>query len=74
MTAMPIGLTKDGIALEMLAGPLTGIYDSTGTGRVLSEKGSTQAWPASTGHGRRQAYPEAGEQAHTDFVALQART
>lgn len=28
-------LTAHGIALEMLAGPLTGIYDPTGTGRVL---------------------------------------
>lgn len=28
-------LTAHGIALEMLTGPLTGIYDPTGTGRVL---------------------------------------
>ena len=28
-------ITAHGIALEMLAGPLTGIYDPTGTGRIL---------------------------------------
>jgi DNA invertase Pin-like site-specific DNA recombinase len=35
LTTLADHLTAHGIALEMLAGPLTGIYDSTGTGRVL---------------------------------------
>lgn len=35
LTALADHLTAHGIALEMLAGPLTGIYDPTGTGRVL---------------------------------------
>jgi DNA invertase Pin-like site-specific DNA recombinase len=35
LTALADYLTAHGIALEMLAGPLTGIYDPTGTGRVL---------------------------------------
>jgi hypothetical protein len=34
LTALADHLTAHGIALEMLAGPLTGIYDPTGTGRV----------------------------------------
>jgi DNA invertase Pin-like site-specific DNA recombinase len=35
LAALADHLTAHGIALEMLAGPLTGIYDPTGTGRVL---------------------------------------
>ncbi|MFN2534926.1 MAG: recombinase family protein [Pseudonocardiaceae bacterium] len=35
LTALADHLTAHGIALEMLAGPLTGIYDPSGTGRVL---------------------------------------
>lgn len=35
LTALADHLTAHGIALEMLAGPLTGVYDPTGTGRVL---------------------------------------
>jgi DNA invertase Pin-like site-specific DNA recombinase len=35
LTALADHLTAHGIALEMLAGPLTGLYDPTGTGRVL---------------------------------------
>lgn len=35
LTALADHLTAHGIALEMLAGPLTGIYDPTGTGRML---------------------------------------
>jgi DNA invertase Pin-like site-specific DNA recombinase len=35
LTALADHLTAHGITLEMLAGPLTGIYDPTGTGRVL---------------------------------------
>jgi DNA invertase Pin-like site-specific DNA recombinase len=35
LTALADHLTAHGIALEMLAGPLTGIYDPTGSGRVL---------------------------------------
>jgi hypothetical protein len=35
LTALADHLTAHGIALEMLAGPLTGIYDPTGTGRIL---------------------------------------
>ncbi len=35
LTALADHLTAHGIALEMLASPLTGIYDPTGTGRVL---------------------------------------
>jgi DNA invertase Pin-like site-specific DNA recombinase len=35
LTALADHLTAHGVALEMLAGPLTGIYDPTGTGRVL---------------------------------------
>jgi len=35
LTALADHLTAHGIALEMLTGPLTGIYDPTGTGRVL---------------------------------------
>ncbi|WP_077490964.1 recombinase family protein [Sinomonas mesophila] len=35
LTALADHLTAQGIALEMLAGPLTGIYDPSGTGRVL---------------------------------------
>jgi DNA invertase Pin-like site-specific DNA recombinase len=35
LTALADDLTAHGIALEMLAGPLTGIYDPSGTGRVL---------------------------------------
>ncbi|QHK18936.1 recombinase family protein [Pseudarthrobacter psychrotolerans] len=35
LTALADHLTAHGIALEMLAGPLTGIHDPTGTGRVL---------------------------------------
>ena len=35
LTALADHLTAHGIALEMLAGPLAGIYDPSGTGRVL---------------------------------------
>lgn len=35
LTALADHLTAHSIALEMLAGPLTGIYNPTGTGRVL---------------------------------------
>jgi DNA invertase Pin-like site-specific DNA recombinase len=35
LTALADHLTAHGIALEMLAGPLPGVYDPTGTGRVL---------------------------------------
>ena len=35
LTALADHLTAHGVALEMLAGPLTRIYDPTGTGRVL---------------------------------------
>ncbi|MEV4186591.1 recombinase family protein [Streptosporangium canum] len=35
LTALADHLTAHGIALEMLAGPLTGIYDPSGAGRVL---------------------------------------
>ncbi|MGO4859578.1 recombinase family protein [Arthrobacter sp. 2MCAF14] len=35
LTALADHLTAHGITLEILAGPLTGIYDPTGTGRVL---------------------------------------
>ncbi|GAA4386364.1 hypothetical protein GCM10023088_57220 [Actinomadura verrucosospora] len=35
LTALADHLTAHGIALEMLAGPLTGTYDPSGTGRVL---------------------------------------
>jgi len=35
LTALADHLTAHGIALEMLAGPLPGIYDPTGTGRIL---------------------------------------
>ncbi|MEV5755140.1 recombinase family protein [Actinoallomurus sp. NPDC052308] len=35
LTALADHLTAHGIALEMLAGPLTGVYDPSGTGRVL---------------------------------------
>jgi DNA invertase Pin-like site-specific DNA recombinase len=35
LTALADHLTAHGVALEMLAGLLTGIYDPTGTGRVL---------------------------------------
>jgi DNA invertase Pin-like site-specific DNA recombinase len=35
LTALADHLTAHGIALEMLAGPLPGIYDLTGTGRIL---------------------------------------
>src|SRR5437588_13029897 len=35
LTALADHLTTHGIALEMLAGPLPGIYDPSGTGRVL---------------------------------------
>lgn len=35
LTALADHLTAHDIALEMLAGPLSGIYDPTGTGRVL---------------------------------------
>ncbi|WP_319801836.1 recombinase family protein [Arthrobacter sp. YA7-1] len=35
LTALADHLSAHGIALEILAGPLTGIYDPTGTGRVL---------------------------------------
>jgi DNA invertase Pin-like site-specific DNA recombinase len=35
LTGLADHLTAHGIALEMLAGPLTGIYDPSGTGRVL---------------------------------------
>lgn len=35
LTALADHLTAHGIALEMLAGPLTGVYEPTGTGRVL---------------------------------------
>jgi DNA invertase Pin-like site-specific DNA recombinase len=35
LTALADHLIAHGIALEMLAGPLTGIYDPSGTGRVL---------------------------------------
>ncbi|MET9243235.1 recombinase family protein [Nonomuraea sp. NPDC003709] len=35
LTAPAGHLTAHGIALEMLAGPLTGSYDPSGTGRVL---------------------------------------
>ncbi len=35
LTALADHLAAHGIALEMLAGPLTGIYDPSGTGRVL---------------------------------------
>ncbi|MGH3715433.1 MAG: recombinase family protein [Micromonosporaceae bacterium] len=35
LTALADHLTTHGIALEMIAGPLPGIYDPSGTGRVL---------------------------------------
>ncbi|ROP37288.1 recombinase family protein [Saccharothrix texasensis] len=35
LTALADHLTAHGIALEMLAGPLTGIYDPSGSGRML---------------------------------------
>lgn len=35
LTTLADHLTAHGIALEMLAGPLPGIYDPTGTGRIL---------------------------------------
>lgn len=35
LTALADHLTAHGIALEMLAGPLSGVYDPTGAGRVL---------------------------------------
>lgn len=35
LTALADHLTAHGIVLEMLAGPLPGIYDPTGTGRIL---------------------------------------
>jgi DNA invertase Pin-like site-specific DNA recombinase len=35
LTALADHLTTHGIALEMLAGPLPGIYDPSGTGRIL---------------------------------------
>lgn len=147
LTALADHLTAHGIALEMLAGPLTGIYDPSGTGRVLfaffaamaeterenireatleglnaaARKGNHGGRPpvitedmlhtvlrrrargesiedirleliiltgkrkgqspslasiyrALAEHDKRQRYPEAVEQAHTDFTVLQART
>ena len=53
-------LTAHGIALEMLAGPLTGTYDPTGTGRILfaffaamaeTERGSRSNRRGSGGYG-----------------------
>jgi len=35
LTSLADHITAHGIALEMLAGPLIGIYDPTGTGRIL---------------------------------------
>lgn len=35
LTALADHLTAHGIALQMLAGPLSGLYDPTGTGRIL---------------------------------------
>jgi DNA invertase Pin-like site-specific DNA recombinase len=140
-------LAAHGIALEMLAGPLTGIYDPTGTGRVLfaffagmaeterknireatleglnaaARKGNHGGRPpvitddmlhtvlrrrnngeslhdirpdliiptgkrkgrnpslasiyrALTEHEKRQAHPEAVDQAHTDFASLHSST
>ncbi|MEV8639352.1 recombinase family protein [Streptosporangium sp. NPDC051023] len=147
LTALADHLTAHGIALEMLAGPLTGIYDPSGTGRVLfaffaamaeterenireatleglnaaARKGNHGGRPpvitddmlhtvlrrraggesvesiqpdliiptgkrkgknpslasiyrALAEHDKRQRHPEAVEQAHTDFAALQPRT
>jgi DNA invertase Pin-like site-specific DNA recombinase len=147
LTALADHLTAHGIALEMLAGPVTGIYDPTGTGRVLfaffaamaeterenireatleglnaaARKGHHGGRPpvitddmlhtvlrrraggesvedirpdliiptgkrtgrnpslasiyrALAEHEKRHAYPEAIDQAHTDFAALQAST
>jgi DNA invertase Pin-like site-specific DNA recombinase len=147
LTALADHLTAHGIALEMLAGPLTGIYDPSGAGRVLfaffaamaeterenireatleglnaaARKGNHGGRPPvitedmlhtvlrRRAHGesvedirpdliiptgkrkgqnpslasiyralaerdKRQRYPEAVEQAHTDFAALQTRT
>ncbi|WP_197093571.1 recombinase family protein [Nonomuraea sp. SBT364] len=147
LTAPADHLTAHGIALELLAGPLTGIYDPSGTGRVLfaffaamaeterenireatleglnaaARKGNHGGRPSvitddmlhtvlrrhangesvkdirpdliiPTGkrkgqhpslasiyralaeHQKRQAYPEAVEQAHADFAMLQAST
>ncbi|HSZ31573.1 MAG TPA: recombinase family protein, partial [Pseudonocardiaceae bacterium] len=145
LTALADHLTAHGIALEMLAGPLTGIYDPTGTGRVLfaffaamaeterenireatleglnaaarkghhggrppviTEEPAHRAAPprrrrigesirpdliiptgkrrgrnpslasiyrALAEHAKRQAYPQALEQAHADFAALKAK-
>lgn len=147
LTALADHLTAHGIALEMLAGPLTGVYDPTGTGRVLfaffaamaeterenireatleglnaaARKGNHGGRPpvitddmlhtvlrrrangesledirpdliiptgkrkgrnpsqasiyrALNEHGKRQAYPEAVDQAHADFATLQPST
>jgi DNA invertase Pin-like site-specific DNA recombinase len=147
LTALADHLTAHGIALEMLAGPLTGIYDPTGTGRVLfaffaamaeterenireatleglnaaARKGNHGGRPpvitndmlhtvlrrrkngesledirhdliiptgkrkgrnpslasiyrALTEHEKRRAYPEAVDQAHTDFASLHSST
>jgi len=147
LTALADHITAHGIALEMLAGPLTGIYDPTGTGRILfaffaamaeterenireatlegltaaARKGNHGGRPpvitadmlhtvlrrrangesveqirpdliiptgkrkgqhpspasiyrALAEHDKAQAYPEAIDQAHTDFAALQAST
>jgi DNA invertase Pin-like site-specific DNA recombinase len=146
LTALADHLTAHGIALEMLAGPLTGIYDPTDTDRILfaffaamaeterenireatleglnaaARKGTPRRTPARdhqrhaahrappprerrihrghprpdhprrqaqrekpspasiyralAEHGKAQAHPEAIEQAHTDFIALQAGT
>lgn len=147
LTALADHLTAHGIALEMLAGPLTGVYDPTGTGRVLfaffaamaeterenireatleglnaaARKGNHGGRPpvitedmlhtvlrrrgngesvedirpdliiptgkrkgrnpslasiyrALTEHVKRQAYPDAVDQAHADFAALQPST
>lgn len=143
MTALADHLTAHGIALEMLAGPLTGVYDPTGTGRVLfaffaamaenireatleglnaaARKGNHGGRPpvitddmlhtvlrrrangesvedirpdliiptgkrkgrnpslasiyrALNEHEKRQAYPEAVDQAHADFATLQPST
>jgi DNA invertase Pin-like site-specific DNA recombinase len=137
LTALADHLTAHGLVLEMFAGPLTGVYDPTGPGKLLfaffaamaetewenirestleslhgrplvitddmlytvpcrrangesveqiqpvliiptgKRKGQNASvasvYRALAEHAKREAYPEAAEQAHADFTELQAR-
>jgi len=82
LTALADHLTAHGLVLEMLAGPLPGIYDPTGPGRILfgflaamaeTERENIReasVYRALGEHAKTEAYPEAVEQAHAEFAEL----